>query len=113
MVVLAGFLANSLTFGVLRSLGALSEGLVGAFKATTAQVSWVTGITLATKQFASKLSPRGQRRVGPASLRRFRFSHPEPHFSVLAFAAELIQGGFATFPAGFRPAKSVREASFA
>ncbi|KAL7982990.1 hypothetical protein Chor_013596 [Crotalus horridus] len=53
MVVLAGFLANSLTFGVLRSLGALSEGLVGAFEATTAQVSWVTGITLATKQFAS------------------------------------------------------------
>ncbi|XP_026548469.1 monocarboxylate transporter 11 [Notechis scutatus] len=54
-VVLAGFLANSLTFGILRSFGVLFEDLVGAFQATTAQVSWVTAITLATKQFASPL----------------------------------------------------------
>ncbi|XP_015684189.1 monocarboxylate transporter 11 [Protobothrops mucrosquamatus] len=64
MVVLAGFLVNSLTFGVLRSLGALTEGLVGAFEATTAQVSWVTGITLATKQFASPLGTAASTRYG-------------------------------------------------
>ncbi|ETE59965.1 Monocarboxylate transporter 11, partial [Ophiophagus hannah] len=54
LVVLAGFLANSLTFGVLRSFSVLFEDLVGAFQATTAQVSWVTAITLATKQFATR-----------------------------------------------------------
>uniref|UniRef100_A0A8C5SEQ3 Major facilitator superfamily (MFS) profile domain-containing protein n=1 Tax=Laticauda laticaudata TaxID=8630 RepID=A0A8C5SEQ3_LATLA len=61
LVVLAGFLANSLTFGILRSFSVLFEDLVGAFQATTAQVSWVTAITLATKQCASKffLSPKG------------------------------------------------------
>ncbi|XP_070582933.1 monocarboxylate transporter 11-like [Erythrolamprus reginae] len=64
LVVLAGFLANSLTFGVLRSFGVLFEDLVGAFQATTAQVSWVTAITLATKQFASPLGTAASTRYG-------------------------------------------------
>ncbi|XP_007443254.1 monocarboxylate transporter 11 isoform X2 [Python bivittatus] len=64
LVVLAGFLANSLTFGVLRSLGVLFEDLVEAFEATTAQVSWVTAIALATEQFASPLGTAASTRYG-------------------------------------------------
>ncbi|XP_026578859.1 monocarboxylate transporter 11-like [Pseudonaja textilis] len=64
LVVLAGFLANSLTFGILRSFGVLFEDLVGAFQATTAQVSWVTAIALATKQFASPLGTAASTRYG-------------------------------------------------
>ncbi|XP_060541218.1 monocarboxylate transporter 11 [Pantherophis guttatus] len=64
LVVLAGFLANSLTFGILRSLGVLFEDLVGAFQATTAQVSWVTAIALATQQFASPLGTAASTRYG-------------------------------------------------
>ncbi|XP_063158993.1 monocarboxylate transporter 11 [Candoia aspera] len=64
LVVLAGFLANSLTFGVLRSLSVLFEDLVEAFEATTAQVSWVTAIALATQQFASPLGTAASTRYG-------------------------------------------------
>lgn len=54
LVALAGFLANSLTYGILRCLGILFEDLMEAFDASAAQVSWVTAIALATEQFASE-----------------------------------------------------------
>ncbi|XP_054850526.1 monocarboxylate transporter 11-like [Eublepharis macularius] len=64
MVVLSGFLANSLTYGVLRSLGILFEDLVEAFDASAAQVSWVTAIALATEQFASPIGTAASMRFG-------------------------------------------------
>ncbi|KAJ6654943.1 hypothetical protein lerEdw1_006414, partial [Lerista edwardsae] len=64
LVVLAGFLANSLTYGVLRCLGILFEDLMGAFDASAAQVSWVTAIALATKQLASPLGTAASMRLG-------------------------------------------------
>ncbi|XP_013919473.1 PREDICTED: monocarboxylate transporter 11-like [Thamnophis sirtalis] len=64
LVVVAGFLANSLTFGILRSLGVLFEDLVEAFQATAAQVSWVMAITLATQQFASPLGTAASTHYG-------------------------------------------------
>ncbi|XP_042331403.1 monocarboxylate transporter 11 isoform X2 [Sceloporus undulatus] len=63
-VVLSGFLANSLTYGILRSLGVLFEDLVDAFDATAAEVSWVTAIALAMEQFASPLGTAASMRYG-------------------------------------------------
>ncbi|XP_061445081.1 monocarboxylate transporter 11 [Rhineura floridana] len=64
LIALSGFLANSLTYGVLRSLGILFEDLVEAFEASAAQVSWVTAIALATKQFTSPIGTAASMRFG-------------------------------------------------
>ncbi|XP_015275786.1 PREDICTED: monocarboxylate transporter 11-like [Gekko japonicus] len=64
LIVLSGFLANSLTYGVLRSLGILFEDLVEAFDASAAQISWVTAIALATEQFASPIGTAASKRYG-------------------------------------------------
>nr|XP_056719596.1 monocarboxylate transporter 11 [Euleptes europaea] len=64
LIVLSGFLANSLTYGVLRSLGILFEDLVEAFDASAAQISWVTAIALATEQFASPIGTAASMRYG-------------------------------------------------
>ncbi|XP_062993297.1 monocarboxylate transporter 11 [Elgaria multicarinata webbii] len=64
LIALSGFLANSLTYGVLRSLGVLFEDLVEAFDASAAQVSWATAIALATQQFASPLGTAASVRYG-------------------------------------------------
>nr|XP_028607831.1 monocarboxylate transporter 11 [Podarcis muralis] len=64
LIVLSGFLANSLTYGVLRSLGILFEELVEAFDASAAQVSWVTAIALATQQLASPVGTAASMRFG-------------------------------------------------
>ncbi|XP_053119644.1 monocarboxylate transporter 11-like [Hemicordylus capensis] len=64
LVVLAGFLANSLTYGILRCLGVLFEDLMEAFHASAAQVSWVTAITLATEQCASPIGSAASMRYG-------------------------------------------------
>ncbi|XP_048339023.1 monocarboxylate transporter 11-like [Sphaerodactylus townsendi] len=64
LVVVSGFLANSLTYGVLRCLGILFEDLVEAFDASASQVSWVTALALATQQFASPLGTAASKRYG-------------------------------------------------
>ncbi|KAL8177067.1 UNVERIFIED_CONTAM: hypothetical protein K2H54_041547 [Gekko kuhli] len=68
LIVLSGFLANSLTYGVLRSLSILFEDLVEAFDASAAQVSWVTAIALATEQFASPIGTAASKRYGSRSV---------------------------------------------
>ncbi|XP_067828350.1 monocarboxylate transporter 13-like [Heptranchias perlo] len=53
MVVLAGFLNNSLLVGVTRSLGVFFTHFTEYFQESSSRVSWITSIAMATQQFAS------------------------------------------------------------
>ncbi|XP_006009537.1 monocarboxylate transporter 13-like isoform X2 [Latimeria chalumnae] len=53
MVVLAGFLMNTLSYGILRSFGVFFNEFVHYFEESASRVSWVASIALATQQLTS------------------------------------------------------------
>ncbi|KAJ1080237.1 hypothetical protein NDU88_000457 [Pleurodeles waltl] len=56
MIALSGFMANALTYGVIRSMGVFYVEFVNSFHNLSSEVSWIASISIAVLQFASPVS---------------------------------------------------------